>query len=205
MATLYIPDAVKKRLKENSFTQQRRWFLRERDGLVQCVAFERPSQIIYPTYCIIPLYMPCTVRYYTYGRRISEVSRYRDASTIDERALLDALDRTVLPLFERLKTPALLLQYLLNDPKPAAYLSCPPIDLAVLEAYTALFLGEYDRFSRAVQKALRLLEEPMPFMPDFANKLRAELETLREYAAQPADVLHRFFDEIMTNSRNTIL
>ena len=206
MSTASIPIDVRNHLIENGFVHRRGRFFRERDSIVQCVVFERPSQIIYPTYCIIPLYMPCTTLYYTYGRRISEVSRYRDAPTVDSSALIDALDSVVLPLFERLKTPALLSQYLLNNLNSSVhYLFCPSIDLAVLEAYTALFLAERELFSRAVSKVFRLLDETTVFTHDFTERTQAELETLIARAKLPDDELRCFFEEIIAASRKIII
>lgn len=200
-----IPIEVRNRLTENGFAYRSGWFLRESSSLVQCFAFERPSQIIYPTYCIIPLYMPCTTRHYTYGRRVSEVSRYKDTAVVDKGALVAALDRVVLPLFERLKTPALLSQYLQNDRDPSAYLFCPPIDLAVLEAYTALFLAERELFSHAVSRAFRLLDESTVLTQDVVSRTRTELEALIERAELSDSELASYFEVIIASSRRVVM
>ena len=206
MSITNILGDVKKHLTENGFVHRRGRFFRERDSIVQCVVFERPSQIIYPTYCIIPLYMPCTTLYYTYGRRVSEVSRYKDTLAVDSGALIDVLDSVVLPLFERLKTPSLLSQHLLDNPNSSMYyLFCPSVNLAVLEAYTALFLAERELFSRAVSKAFRLLDETTVFTHDFTGRTQAELETLIAHAKLPDDELRCFFEEIIAASRKIII
>ena len=206
MSIANIPSEVKNHLSENGFVHRRGRFFRERDSIVQCVVFEHPSQIIYPTYCIIPLYMPCTTLYYTYGRRVSEVSRYKDAPTVDSGALIDALDSVVLPPFERLKTPALLSYCLLNSLNSSAeYLFCPPVNLAILEAYTALFLAEHELFSCAVNKAFRLLDETTVFTHDFTKRKQAELEMLVACAKLPDNELRCFFEEIIAASRKIIM
>lgn len=192
-------------LSDAGFVQRRRWFLREEANIVQCIVVERPSQLIYPTYCILPLYLPCPVRHFTYGRRISEVTGYRNAADINTLALANALERSIFPFFEHTRTPALLFQYLQNEAGAQHFFFCPPVELAKLTAYTALYLYDLPHFYEALEKTEHLLDGTSCYTERSKADLRLELQRLREVAAHGSAAIQCFFAETIAAGRGVIL
>lgn len=205
MSKAPMQDAWQQRLADAGFVQRRRWFLREEASIAQCIVLEQPSQLIYPTYCILPLYLPCPARHFTYGRRISEVSGYRDAADINTLALTDAFERSIFPFFERTRTPALLFQYLQNEADAQHYFFCPPVELAKLTAYTTLYLYDLPHFYEALEKTEHLLDGTNCYTERSKADLHLELQQLRKVAAHGNAAIQCFFAETIAAGRSVIL
>ena len=157
MSSDIIPAALSGFIIKAGFSKKGRLYTREHHDIMQCILFERPSSLIYPTYFIMPLYIPCSTRYLTYGRRISEITNGRNSKQIDVDRLISALQKEVLPFFERIATPQLLMEYLLTARDVQRYFFCPPVRIAMLKAYTALYLHDRSLFSRMAAETGPLL------------------------------------------------
>ena len=201
MSKLQIPTEVAQQLHAAGFARKGAWFFREESGLAQCVCFERPGAIVYPTYCIIPLYMPCETRYFTYGRRISEISQYPDGERIDAARLSNALRDEIFPFFESVRTPALLLRRLQTAQAVPRFFFCPPVRLAQLKMYTALLLADRALFRKAADETERLLRDTQGFTSAVKDRIFAEIDTLREKAEEDDAYLRDYFAKVAAISR----
>ena len=159
MSSDIIPAALSGFIIKAGFSKKGRLYTREHHDIMQCILFERPSSLIYPTYFIMPLYIPCSTRYLTYGRRISEITNGRNSKQIDVDRLINALQKEVLPFFERIAAPQLLMEYLLTARDVQRYFFCPPVRIAMLKAYTALYLHDRSLFSRMAAETGQLIPE----------------------------------------------
>ena len=162
MSSDIIPAALSGFIIKAGFSKKGRLYTREHHDIMQCILFERPSSLIYPTYFIMPLYIPCSTRYLTYGRRISEITNGRNSKQIDVDRLTSALQKEVLPFFERIAAPQLLMEYLLTARDVQRYFFCPPVRIAMLKAYTALYLHDRSLFSRMAAETGQLIPAALP-------------------------------------------
>ena len=182
MSSDIIPAALSGFIIKAGFSKKGRLYTREHHDIMQCILFERPSSLIYPTYFIMPLYIPCSTRYLTYGRRISEITNGRNSKQIDVDRLINALQKEVLPFFERIAAPQLLMEYLLTARDVQRYFFCPPVRIAMLKAYTALYLHDRSLFSRMAAETGQLIPADRCSSEAVARRMHAELEVLKAQA-----------------------
>ena len=201
MGKFNIPNEVVYTISNENFCRRNRLFTRERNEIMQCVLFEKPSGLVYPIYFTMPLYMPSNIRYLTYGRRIAEITGYRNSENIDAERLIDALQETVFPFFERIGTPQLLLEYLLTAQDVQHYFFCPPAKIGMLKAYTALYLHNRSLFFSMASETEQLIRNDHCFSETVTGQMGAELKTLTEQAQLPDTELNIFFEKIICSTR----
>ena len=204
MSSDIIPAALSGFIIKAGFSKKGRLYTREHHDIMQCILFERPSSLIYPTYFIMPLYIPCSTRYLTYGRRISEITNGRNSKQIDVDRLISALQKEVLPFFERIATPQLLMEYLLTARDVQRYFFCPPVRIAMLKAYTALYLHDRSLFSRMAAETGQLIPADRCSSEAVARRMHAELEVLKAQARLSDAELAAFFAPIIETTRRVV-
>ena len=204
MSSDIVPAALSEFITAAGFSKKGRLFIREHRDIMQCLLFERPSGLVYPTYFIMPLYMPCSARYLTYGRRIAEITDYRNSERIDAERLISALQITVFPFFERIAAPELLMEYLLTGREVQRYFFCPPVKISMLKAYTALYLHDRSLFSRMAAETEQLLQADRCFSEAVTSRMHAELKALEEQALSSDAELAAFFTPIIEATRRVV-
>ena len=164
--------------KEHGFSKKRGTYFKFSSNIAFCISFEKPSDLVYVSFCLLPLYIPTAFLYLTYGDRIG--NRYPDRlpqltgeaneeSIITWCKLLQAilLDE-IFHFFKEIDTPEKLLNYIEQDPRKAMKsLFCGPYFFSELYMYTSLYLHKYDTFSEPASLCRQVLENY-----PFTNKLK---------------------------------
>ena len=144
------------------------------DNIAYCISLDAPSEIVYATAYIMPLYIPCEARYYTYGNRMNAIAGSvlpllygkADCEEVNDwcEAFCGAVRDDVLCFFREISTPEKLLEYVKQaEHGPTGRFNCPEVYLERLKVYTYLFLGDLPntemsifQFRKAVKGSLFL-------------------------------------------------
>ena len=196
--------------KEHGFTKKRGTYFKFSNNIAFCISFQKPSDLVYVPFCLVPLYRPSTNLYLTYGDRIG--NRYPDrlpqlTGEANEESIITwcKLLQTILideifPFFEEVATPEKLLNYIERDPgKALKYLFCGPYHFAVLYMYTSLYLHKYDTFSEAASLCRQVLEN-YPFTAEGKKCEYEEIAQLEQLSTCGDDSVDAFFQQTILNT-----
>lgn len=143
-ATQKITNCIRPYMKNHDYQFSKKCFYRIQNDIACCVQFDMPSNLIYATFFVMPLYIPCEHRYYTYGNRISALPLLpRDAS--DEKiekwceALCGELENKIFPFFQRAATP----EQLVDAVEEKRYLLCPAVYISRLKLFSYLYMEDF--------------------------------------------------------------
>lgn len=177
--TQKIANHIEPYMSEHCFCFRKNCFYKIQNDIAFCVQFDATDGFVYATYFVMPLYIPCSTSYYSYGHRITSIptSRLsalsRDASN-DEienwcRLLRHYLTDRVLPLFQRISNPKQLVTLVERKLLLRQNLfSCPRVLIFRLLMFSYLQMGEH----RKLQKLIRKYEKVLRNSTFFTNKVR---------------------------------
>ena len=159
------------------------------NNIAYCVAFDAPGGLLYVTAYIMPLYIPCENRYYTYGRRLSELrgcaipslTKDDNAALVDQwcENLCRCLEDVVIPQFHRIGTPDDLAYHADNNTTPSGwFFPCPPVFVERLKTHTYLYLKDYSKTAVALRNYRELLENCTFLTVVVRNKYIEEINTV---------------------------
>lgn len=147
-----IANQIRPYMKESGYTYSKKCFYSVLNDVAFCVQFDAPGGFVYTTCFIMPLYIPCQNRYYTYGYRINLPLLSKSATgeeIIKWSALLcDELDKSVFPLFQEITTSKRLVNILESN----SYFSCPAISIVRLKLFTYLYTDDLERLSKTIRQ-----------------------------------------------------
>ncbi len=150
-------------MSDQGYTFSEKCFYKIHNDIAYCLEFEKPSGLVYATFFVIPLYVPCQNRYYTYGNRVSSLRRSKllplsQNASDDElnawcKLLHHYLEVFVFPFFQKIDTPSKLVKFIekkkyLSGP----YLFCPPEDLCRLQLFSYLYTEDFDSLYSLAEK-----------------------------------------------------
>ena len=159
---------IKKKLKMTlfplGFCNVKNCYYYIKNDIAFCLSFDQPSGIVYCTFHIIPLYIPCEMRYYTFGNRLnsfpnSSVGILMKSASDREidvwfENLFYTLERFIFPFFQNISDPLQLLHFVNSDYVAVSqFFHCSPDQLERLRVFTYLCLNDYDNLKRAIQEA----------------------------------------------------
>ncbi len=152
-------------LSQEGFSQQGRLFYRIANDFALCISFESVS-LLYCHYFLLPLYMPCDGIHFTYGDRLEHYTGgklhplQRSVSKEEEFFWLDKLkgilQDDILPFFAEISSPKMLMNC--SEKMLKQFFFCPPERLALLRAYTAFYLRNFNQMERSIAAAQSFIE-----------------------------------------------
>ena len=197
-----------------NFTRRGGFFFHISNSMSFCLSISQPTGILYCNFCIIPLYMPATERYFTYGNRINSFipspvplikKGESDAAILDwSTQLCRALENAVFPFFRSISDAARLNSFLQTDPyKIRRYFFCPEIDIYRLQLYTKLMLGDVDVVMEMLSDSHIILQRATHVQGEQQQKYIEDFSTVRRIATSPENTRHCFVeDTIKTTKQN---
>ena len=167
-----------------------------RNDLAFCLSFDQPSGMLYSTFHMIPLYVPCEGRYYTYGNRLNDfpgcpletLTKTASDQEIDVWVdnLQSALKSFVFPFFQSVDTPEQLLRFINGDIAAVRpFFHCPPDQLDRLRVFTCLRLNDYDNLRRAIKQAYDSLSRASYYIDRVKEERICELSKMEELLSDP--------------------
>lgn len=164
-----IASQIRPYMKENGYTFSKKCYYKIQNDMAFCIQFDMPSGLVYATFFVMPLYIPCQNRYYTYGNRInalsSQLSVLTSSASDNEIAkwcvsLCDQLEKIVFPFFQKVSTPLQLVNAIDRKWYSANPLfSCPAIHVARLKLFSYLYTEEFESLLVTIKKYPQVLKE----------------------------------------------
>lgn len=141
--------------------------------LAFCISLEMPTGVVYATTYVMPLYIPCENRYYTYGNRMNYIEGMDVPLLLksdDETAVNDWCDcfctyieQKLIPFYKRVNTPQKLIDYMDNTPlQNTSYIFCSRADVWQLKMFTHFYYGEHEKVRNAAKQYCEEIKK-MPF------------------------------------------
>lgn len=162
-------------------------FYRSQNSIAYFIEFEKPSSIVYLRYYVVPLYIPCNSKYYSYGSRLRQhgalMSICADASSAavdnwseDTRSCLESI---VFPFFNSIGSPEQLIAFLENcDTTIKEHFACTDVQLLKLRVYTLFYCGEIEQ-GICIFHRDRILFDNCTYLTERVQKKNiAEMESL---------------------------
>lgn len=205
--------AITPYMKGYSFKRKGRFFYKLLEDLVFCVEFEKPGEIIYMNYYVVPLYMPHEFRCFTYGNRVvvsSDCIGAKPEQEVNEGEITECvsqiqgyMETIVLPLFEAVSTPRKLVEAVSKNVRNTFF--CTDIDALRIHLFTYAYLGEYKKFMK-IEKKYRCVLRDCDFLTDAVKEMYwKEIETIQAALQVGETSLSNWFDETIRNTLTVIL
>lgn len=199
-------------MKQKGFALSKSSYVRISNDVAQCIDFSVPTGIMYVTAYIIPLYVPCEGRYYTYGSRVQipsllTLTRDSDAVVIDKICddLRQHFDRQIFPFFERVNSPEMIAQYIDQSCSTGiSEFSCPPVCLERLKVFTYLYLGDVPKATKVISSYRKMLNENTFFTDSVKKKLLDEVASVELILSASQLELVNHCSEIIRDTRRYI-
>ena len=213
LETQKIIQAITPYMRKCLFKRKRKYFYKILENLVFCVEFEKPGELIYVHYYVVPLYIPHECRSFTYGNRVIVNSNhivFKPTREVDDGDIIECISRiqgyiqmTVLPLFDAVSTPRKLVDAVTNNVDNMFF--CTDIDVLRLQLFTYAFLGEYKNFWEIGRKYRRLLQGCTFLSNPVIEKYSSEIEKLQFMVHAGTMTLSKWFDETIHNTLTSTL
>ena len=199
-------------MQSNGFCRTGTTFYRISNNIVYCIGFDTPSELLYVTAYIMPLYMPSEYRYYTYGNRLNAIQSIQlpilnknDNEMVREtwcHTLCESIDRQVLPFFAAVDTPNKLMQYV--DVHPCAsneHLACHNLHIYRLKMYTYLYMGDYDKVLQSIASYRQILSSITFLTSTILQKYGKEIDEVEALIQRGAKSVNEYCLGVISNSK----
>lgn len=196
-------------MKSRGFSFSKRNFYYIANDIAYCIGLDTPSGIMYVTVYVVPLYIPCENRYYTYGKRIHSSDLFplrsdSDVWAIDEwcTSLCEYLEENVFPFFKTISTPEKLAEYI-EQPQYAvtARFSCPEVHIERMKMFTYLYMNDLPKVRKTTDYYRESLLRNTFFTDSVRKKLQAEIDVVLSMVQHDSSQIKNFFDQIKRNTQ----
>ncbi len=125
------------------------FFYKNYNNIVFCFEFSNASHVYCDCY-LVPLYIPSSYRYFTYGNRLEIITNYKilplHPNNCFEKWMSDvttAISTEIIPFFDSISSPDKILSCINEDNTSFDhYIACSIYDKMILRMYTNLYLGK---------------------------------------------------------------
>ena len=193
-----IHQHIRAFMKSNGYRRKGNRYYRIQDNLTFCIYFEQPTGVLYSGFCVIPLYIPTDVWYWTYGNRLNAFSSGAlpalkvgaDGTEVQDwvDGFLALLTNTIFPFFKDISGTDELNRFLCNDFKVVRrYFFCPDIDLYRLGIYTSMAEGDRDAALQLLANSDKMIEQSPHIQGYLRERYLREFYTLAAISRQPEE------------------
>ena len=180
-------------MSEKGYTLSKNCFYKIHNDIAYCLAFDTPGELVYATFFVMPLYIPCQNRYYTYGNRVNSLRRSKmlplTKSASDDEVnvwcmlLLHYLKKYIFPFFKKIDTPEKLVDVIekrkyISGP----YIACPLVELWRLLLFSYLYTEDFDNISVLSEKYPLIIESSTFFTQTVRNFYLEENDAITQLA-----------------------
>ena len=184
------------------------------NNIAFCVSFETPTGLTYVTAYIMPLYIPCEFRYFSYGNRLNDIgdiklpllNKNSDEDTIDAwcKLLCHSLDQYIIPFSRTIETADKLLAFSDNYHfSPDSYIRCSKLDILRLRMFTFLYVGDLSNAASVITRYREALGETTYLADHVIQMYFDEINTV-ESIMQTQESRDEFFAQVENNMRKII-
>lgn len=188
-------------------------FYKIENHIAYCFLLERPSIIVYPTYFILPLYIPSDYVYLDYGNRLCNmiygVSTYNllnDDSTfmpwVDQ--VQGFLENRIFPFYESVGSPEKLIHFMDQYPFEARdYFSGHALFRLELKAYTCFYLSDFEGTRKYIDYIRSNLEREFKNFPNIMEEHTQRVNRLEELMKSSQEERETFIHETINHTLET--
>ena len=175
------------------------------NDIAYCISFEMPGGLLYVTAYIMPLYLPCECRYYSYGRRLN--NHYKRLFTLKKNdnneticqwceELCQCIEKEILPVYKQIETPDILLEHIENTNGLAyRFFTCPPVFIERLKMFTYLYLRDINKIRIALEDYRDLIRSSSFFTSAVCENLLEEANLLEYYIQEKPEASAAYLSE----------
>lgn len=185
------------------------------NDIAYCLGFDTPSGLLYVTAYVMPLYVPCENRYYTYGNRLNimqeialpTLRKDSESGVIDRwcRLLCQYIDDNIIPFYEQINTPNKLVTYVEQAPHlRRERFACPQVYIERLRLFTYLYLHELSKVIAAMGCYRNALEDSAFLADHVRSKYMNEVESVEFLIRDNSGSINDYCNRIINNTRKTI-
>lgn len=185
------------------------------NNIAYCIAFDTPSGLMYVTEYILPLYIPCQCRYYTYGNRLNDIRKielpllHKDANAEEIDIWCNLLQRhiekKIIPYFEKISSAEKLIAYTRRRThSPTAYLFCHSTEILRLQMFAYLYLGDLVKSANIAARYRDALQKASFFTDSVRQNLIAEITTVEKMTYSTSAEREDYFSQIITASKEIL-
>ncbi|MBR1811761.1 MAG: hypothetical protein IJ766_09015 [Clostridia bacterium] len=200
-------------LQKIGFAKQKNKFFIKTDDMIFLIAFEKPSELLYLQFALIPLFVPCPGHiYYTYGNRLNNIfSDFPVFHVMSTESQLKAecdvaiqrIRENILPFTERISSAEKLCDVLFDRLKRkdkifSKYIFCDPVNLLRLQLYVCLYTENYGKCRLFASQYVEAIKGNQTYSRQLTEKKIAEIEQVT------TDINEKKYDEINSMLRNNI-
>jgi hypothetical protein len=191
-----ITGQIRPYMDENGYTFSQNYFYKIHNDIAYGLELEMPSELVYATFFVIPLYIPCKNRYFTYGNRVSKpMPLSKNASENELEAwcglLRKYLEKDIFPFFEKIDSPGKLAKQI-EKKKYAALLACNPVQIARLQLFSYLYAEDFDSLHSLIRKYPQLVQESAFLTERVRNIYLEEKDTVDQLTQQDVETVRTF-------------
>lgn len=168
-----------------------------------CLEFDIPSEWLYATFFVMPLYIPCQNRYYDYGNRLSSLHRSKlsplsksapdDELNVYCELLCYYLEKFVFPFFQKISTPSKLVKVIEKKKYLAGpFFSCPPVQVSRLQLFSYLYTEDFKKISLLTKKYPHIIQDSTIFTEAVRNCYLKENEAIAQLAQKDVQEVRAF-------------
>lgn len=202
-------------MKEKGFVLSRRNYYYIANNIAFCIAFDMPSGQMYVTAYVMPLFIPCDERYYTYGNRLNAIhdvklpilSKVSNEATIDEWCglLCHCIGQNIVPFFKKIESVSTLLDFLDSFIySPTSYVACHELYICRLKMFTLLYTGDFINVEHSIARYREVLSSVSFLSNQVLRKYNEEIEVI-ESLIQTKELAKEFCSNIESNTRKVLL
>lgn len=191
-----ITNRLRLYMKNHDYQFSKKCFYRIQNDIAYCIQFDMPSSLIYATFFVMPLYIPCEYRYYTYGNRVSALLPLSQNASDEEigkwcEALCGELENRVFPFFQRAATP----EQLVDAVEEKQYMLCPAVYISRLKLFSYLYMGDFSKLLPVLDEYPRILRSTTFLTEAVRGHYMREAENVRRLMQRGEQECHTFCAE----------
>lgn len=165
-----------------------------KNDIIVIIGFEKPTNLLYIQFAIIPLFLPCPgYIYYSYGNRLNnafldvgilEKGSNQDTVQMFCKTIIHHIDNDLLPFAKSISYAEMLCAYMEKRKRlfsfSSATIVCPPEKAERLVLYGYLYLKLYDKARKATNNYVRLIKTSKTYTEELKTKKLSECEEILE-------------------------
>lgn len=198
-----ITKQIRPNMKELGFKFSQKCFYRVSNDIACCIQFEKPGSLVYTTFYVMPLYIPCENRYFTYGNRLDRIQKFQlaplSSSALDTEilnwcdALCDCFDRFIFPLFSQIASPFQLIDLIEgNNPCIMQYFACPNVQIYRLLMFSYFYVSQFEKFLKILEEYRGLIQSSTFFAKTVRDMYFDEIKVLEKLVSSGSQQCYDF-------------
>ncbi len=201
-------------MKSKGFRLSKKNYYYISNDIAYCISLEMPGGLLYVNAYIMPLYLPCKNRYYTYGIRLNNYCKSLFTLTKNDtdedicrwcKELCWCIETEILPIYKQIETPNVLVEQVENKSGlVSSILSCPQVFIERLRMFTYLYIGDFLKIDSSIGRYRDLIRSSSFLTSTTRQSLLEESDLLENYTQRKPEDSLILLSEISTSTQKLL-